>query len=138
MGCVVLTPSSKVIVEKLTEADMTISILSNPMFQALCLLIALDYVTGIAVAYSKKELDSSKGFNGLFVKFALISVVIVANVFISLYGEVSPLVMSAIFAFFVANEGLSVLEHAALLGVPIPKQLKLAMAKLKEEVNDAA
>lgn len=100
------------------------------LFEALLIVIALDYVTGVTAAFTTGELSSKKGLNGLLKKFCMLLVVILATV-VDLIMYTGELLRSGVIAFFIANEGLSILENSAVLGVPIPDRLKEALEVVK-------
>lgn len=100
----------------------------------LCLIVAiiLDYISGIIKAYSTKTLSSSIGFRGILKKIGVLVLVMLAVVVDRITvnnGSIRTLVIY----YFVANEGLSVLENLAQAGIPIPKKLKEALKIIKKE-----
>lgn len=100
----------------------------------LCLIVAiiLDYISGIIKAYSTKSLSSSIGFRGILKKIGVLVLVMLAVVIDRITvnnGSIRTLVIY----YFVANEGLSVLENLAQAGIPIPKKLKEALKIIKKE-----
>lgn len=100
----------------------------------LCLIVAisLDYISGIIKAYSTKSLSSRIGFRGLLKKIGVLVLVMLAVVIDRITinnGGIRTLVIY----YFVANDGLSVLENLAQAGLPIPKKLKDALKVIKKE-----
>ena len=108
----------------------------------LCSFMAIDYVTGFIVAgvfhKSKKSdsggLKSHEGWKGLCKKGMILLLVVVANLLDKQIG--ASYVRDAVCIFFIANEGVSILENAALMGLPIPKWLSQALDVLQEKVNN--
>lgn len=106
---------------------------------ALIICMAVDYITGIIVALvfhrSPKSdgggLDSSVGFKGLFRKFAVLLIVLVANQMDVLIG--TTYIRDAVVIGFCANEIISLLENAGLMGIPIPNVLLRAIDVLKNK-----
>lgn len=98
-----------------------------------CLLIAiaLDYISGIMKAYSTKTLSSKIGFKGILKKLGILVLVMVAVLVDKATGE-SGAIRTLVIYYFVANEGLSIIENIAAAGIPIPKFLKKALQVLKE------
>lgn len=99
-----------------------------------CLLIAIviDYISGLIKAYTTKTLSSTIGFKGILKKVGVLLIVMVAVIMdrVTLNnGGIRTLVIY----YFVANEGLSVLENLAVAGLPIPKKLRDALKALKKE-----
>lgn len=104
---------------------------------ALIIFMAIDYITGIMVAVSTKTLNSSVGFSGLAKKVFILFLVIVANVLdVHIMGG-SGFVRGIVIAFYLANEGISILENAGKLGVPYPYKIKEILEQLKEEKQNA-
>ncbi len=114
---------------------------------ALIIFMALDYVTGIMCAVLDKTLSSRVGFRGIFKKALILIMVGIANVVdVHVVGTGSAL-RGAVICFYLSNEGLSLLENAAYIGLPIPEKLKDILAQLhhrdkkeeagtKEETNE--
>lgn len=97
---------------------------------ALLVFVVLDYITGVMCAIAEKKLSSEVGFKGLFRKvliFALIGIGHVVDV--NVIGTGGAL-RSAVICFYLSNEGLSLLENAAHLGLPVPDKLKDILAQL--------
>ena len=105
---------------------------------ALIVFMALDYITGLMCAIVDKKLSSAVGFKGICKKVLILMLVGVANVVdIHIVGTGSAL-RSAVICFYLSNEGLSLLENAAHIGLPIPDKMKDVLAQLhgREEKND--
>lgn len=101
----------------------------------LAVLITVDYITGLMKAYKDKNLASDVGFNGLIKKAAIFLVVILAHQLdLAIQGD-SPVFRTMTCYFYMANEGISVTENIALLGVPLPGGITDALKKLKENNN---
>lgn len=99
---------------------------------ALLVFMAIDYLSGIMVACKQHALSSEVGFNGLAKKMFVLLLVIVGNV-LDVYVLGGGAVMrSAVIVFYLANEGLSILENAGNLGVPYPDKLRAVLAQLKD------
>lgn len=100
----------------------------------ICLIvaIAIDYISGVMKAFVKKELSSKIGLYGLLKKVGVLLVVMLAVVVDRVTGE-TGMIRSLVIYYFVANEGLSVLENLGQTGVPIPISIKKALKALKKE-----
>jgi len=95
----------------------------------LCMTV-LDYVTGVLNAYMQKKLSSNVGFKGI-VKKVMIYIVVVCSVLLNrLLGGELPL-REIVITFFIANEGLSLLENVSPY-MPVPESLKKALLQLRE------
>lgn len=102
-----------------------------------CLLIAivLDYISGLAKAFVTKNVSSKIGFRGL-VKKILVLIIVMLAVIVDRVTLDSGSIRTLVIYYFVANEGLSVLENLAQAGLPIPKSIKNALKVLKDMGND--
>ena len=93
-------------------------------YGALIAFAAIDYLTGLFAAAVRKELSSDVGFHGIAKKLTIFCLVGVANVLdTQLLGQGAALRLAVIF-FYLANEGLSIMENAAEIGLPVPGKLK--------------
>lgn len=102
------------------------------MITALITLIILDYITGIIAAVAEKKLSSEVGARGIAKKMIMLLVVAVANIADrDIIGEGNVL-RSVTAMFYIANEGISLLENGARLGVPMPKKLIDVLAQIKK------
>ena len=99
-----------------------------------CLLwaIIIDYISGLIKAYCTKTLDSKIGFKGLLKKVGILCIVCIAVIVDRITGE-SGAIRTVVIYYFVANEGLSVVENLAIAGLPIPDTIKRALKALKKE-----
>lgn len=102
-----------------------------------CLIVAiiLDYISGIIKAYVNKDLSSKIGFKGLLKKVGVLVIVMLAVLVDRITGETGA-IRTLVIYYFVANEGLSILENLALAGVPIPESIKNALKILKDLGNN--
>lgn len=104
--------------------------------KSLVIVLTIDYITGVMSAYYNKKLDSKVGLKGIIKKFSYLLVVTLAFVLDELTGK-HGLIKDVVIYFFIANDGLSILENVAKMNVPIPKKLKDALLQLKEsDLND--
>lgn len=100
--------------------------------QCLLIAIALDYVSGIIKAYVSQTLSSRIGFRGIIKKVGLLAIVALGVVIDRLTGN-SGDIRTLIIYYFVANEGLSIIENLASAGVPIPAIIAKALKILKDK-----
>ena len=113
------------------------------LIYTLLAFVILDYVTGIMCAVVDKRLSSQIGFKGLFKKVLIFALVGVAHLLdVQILGAVGVLRTAVIF-FYLSNEGVSLIENAAHLGLPIPAKLKAVLEPLhdraeKEEDHEQA
>jgi len=105
------------------------------LLYALIAFVVVDYITGVLRAIVEKNLSSRIGARGIVKKVAIFLIVGVANVTdIYLLGNGSALRTAVIF-FYCSNEGISLLENATALGLPIPEKLKQILSQLRERGN---
>ena len=100
--------------------------------QSLLIVIVIDYLTGIASAIYNKELSSKIGFKGIIKKFSYLLVVALSVVIDNLLGQ-SGLIRSLVIYFFVANDGLSILENMAEMNIKLPQKLIDALEQIKKK-----
>lgn len=105
------------------------------LFTALIVFMILDYITGIFVGISQKRLDSEIGFKGILKKLTMLIVVALGHVLDAYVLGGACCKMIAV-GFYLANEGLSILENTAKLGVKYPKKLLEVLKQLKEDDDD--
>nr|DAV16678.1 MAG TPA: holin [Bacteriophage sp.] len=105
---------------------------------ALIVLMTLDYVSGVMCAIIDKKLSSAVGFKGICKKVFILMLVGVAHIIdLHVVGTGSAL-RGAVICFYISNEGLSLLENAAHIGLPIPDKLRDILSQLhdKERTTD--
>ena len=108
----------------------------DSLMAVLLIFIAIDLLSGFIKAWVNKEFKSSKFYIGGVKKVGILLVVAVATQLDTLMvGETVIFRVTAI-TYYIANEGFSILENWGALGLPLPKQLKDALAKLKEGGDD--
>ena len=98
---------------------------------ALVTFMAIDYITGLMSAYSLNELDSKIGFKGIFKKVMELLIVALAVVLDRVMGHDGMIIRSAVCFFYIANEGLSILENTAKLGVSYPDVVLNALKQIR-------
>ena len=102
---------------------------------ALVLFAAADYITGVMCAISDKKLSSEVGFRGICRKVLIVMLVGIANILdVQVIGNGSVLRTAVIF-FYISNEGVSLIENAAHLGLPIPEKLKAVLEQLHDRAE---
>ena len=100
--------------------------------QSLLIVMVVDYLTGIASAIYNKELSSKIGFKGILKKFSYLCVVALSVVIDNLTGQ-SGLIRTLVIYFFVANDGLSIIENMAEMNVKLPQKLIDALEQIKKK-----
>ena len=110
------------------------------MMTALIIFMVIDYITGLMCAVADRKLSSAVGFKGICKKVLIILLVGVAHIVdLHVVGTGSAL-RSAVVCFYLSNEGVSLLENTAHLGLPIPEKLKDILSQLhgREEMKEDA
>ncbi len=100
---------------------------------ALVAFVVIDYITGVMVAVLEKKLSSDIGFKGIFRKVLIFMLVGIGHIIDCYIIEKGGAIRTAVIFFYLSNEGLSILENAALVGLPIPEKLKGILLELKED-----
>lgn len=105
------------------------------LLYALITFMILDYLSGVIVAIAHKELSSEVGFKGIAKKVLIMALVAVGHILDMHILGGGAVCRSAVIGFYLANEGISILENAAKLGLPLPKKLVAVLKQLKKD-ND--
>jgi len=136
ISCLCYTKSMKEVLQSVLAVISTwlIYLLGGLDIAMTCLLIAiiLDYVSGMLKAFITKQVSSKIGFKGILKKVSILLVVMLAVLIDRVTGETGA-IRTLVVYYFVANEGLSVLENLGQAGVPIPQSIKKALKALKKE-----
>ena len=108
------------------------------LLYALLAFIVIDYITGVMCAVVTRDLSSEIGFHGICRKVLIFLLVGIANIVdMQLIGNGSVLRTAVIF-FYISNEGLSIVENAAVLGLPIPNELRNVLKQIRGKGGKAA
>lgn len=99
---------------------------------ALVLFAVADYITGVMCAVADKKLSSEVGFKGICRKVIIFMLVGVAHVIDVNVIATGSVLRTAVIFFYLSNEGVSLLENAAHLGLPIPEKLKIVLEQLHD------
>jgi toxin secretion/phage lysis holin len=103
------------------------------LLYALVAFVVLDYITGLMVAILDKKLSSSIGFKGIFKKVLIFIFVGIGHIIDFYILQNGSAVRTAVIFFYLSNEGLSIVENAAKIGLPVPESLKKVFIELKKE-----
>ena len=102
------------------------------LLYALLAFVVIDYITGVMCAVNDHTLSSEVGFRGICRKVLVFLLVGIANVLdVQVIGTGSVLRTAVIF-FYISNEGVSLLENAAQLGLPVPEKIKVVLEQLHD------
>lgn len=105
------------------------------LLYALVAFMIIDYVSGVIVAVFRRELSSEVGFKGIAKKVLIMGLVAVGHILDTHILGGGAVCRSAVIGFYIANEGISILENSAKLGLPLPKKLIAVLKQLKDD-ND--
>jgi len=98
---------------------------------ALVAFVVIDYITGIMAAIIEKRISSEVGFRGIFKKVLIFSLVAVGQIIDSKLIQNGSAIRTAVIFFYLSNEGISILENTAKIGLPIPERLR----EVLEQIN---
>ena len=105
------------------------------LIMALLAFVVIDYITGVMCAIADKKLSSAVGFKGICRKVLIFLLVGIANILdVQVIGTGSALRTAVIF-FYISNEGVSLLENAAYLGLPVPEKIKIVLEQLHDRAE---
>lgn len=103
------------------------------LFWALIAFMAMDYVSGVIIAVVNRRLSSETGFKGLAKKLFILCFVAMGHIIDAYIIGGSSVAMTAVMLFYTANEGISLLENASLLGLPVPSKIKNVLQQIKRK-----
>lgn len=106
----------------------------DTMMVTLLLFMCADYISGILCGISNKELSSEVGFKGIAKKIMILLLVGATN----LLGQATGIegLRYIVISFYLANEGISIIENASILGLPVPQKIKDVLERLKNTSNE--
>lgn len=99
---------------------------------ALVAFVIIDYVTGVMCAILEKKLSSDVGGKGIFKKVVIFSLVTIGHIIDTRIMGEGGVVRTAVIFFYLSNEGISILENASRIGLPVPGKLKDILEQLNE------
>lgn len=103
----------------------------------LIVFTAIDYITGVLSAVSDKKLSSEIGFKGIVRKITIFLMVAVANIIDVHIIKAGSILRMAVILFYISNEGISILENAAVIGLPVPERIRDILEQIKTNGDDA-
>ena len=106
------------------------------LIYALIAFVVVDYITGFMCAIIDKRLSSEMGFKGICKKMLIFILVGLANILDTQVIGTGCVLRTAVIFFYISNEGVSLLENAAHLGLPIPSKLKDILKQLHDRAED--
>ena len=106
------------------------------LLYALIAFVVIDYITGVMCAIINKQLSSEVGFKGIFRKVLIFLLVGIANIIDVQVIGTGAVLRTAVIFFYISNEGVSLLENAGHLGLPIPEKIKTVLEQLHDRVEN--
>lgn len=104
---------------------------------ALIVFVVVDYITGVLAAIIQKKVSSEIGFKGICKKVLIFCLVGLAHILDTQVIKIGSVLRTAVIFFYISNEGISVVENAARIGLPVPQKLIDVLEQLKEDkTND--
>lgn len=107
----------------------------DTVLYALVTLMVIDYITGVIKAVYTKQMSSETGFKGILKKITILAVVALANVIQALIGTHTA-IREIVIMFYIANEGISILENAAEILPNMPEELKNILLQIRDNNTD--
>lgn len=99
---------------------------------ALIAFVVIDYITGVMLAIIKRKVSSAIGFKGIFKKIMVFLMVAIGHTIDAYLIKNGGAIRTAVIFFYISNEGISILENSANIGLPIPEKLKEILVQLKD------
>ena len=106
------------------------------LLYALIAFVVIDYITGVMCAIINRELSSAVGFKGIFRKVLIFLLVGIANIIDVQVIGTGAVLRTAVIFFYISNEGVSLLENAGHLGLPIPEKVKTVLEQLHDRAEN--
>lgn len=106
------------------------------LLYALIAFVVIDYITGVMCAIINRELSSAVGFKGIFRKVLIFLFVGIANIIDVQVIGTGAVLRTAVIFFYISNEGVSLLENAGHLGLPIPEKIKTVLEQLHDRAEN--
>ena len=105
------------------------------LLYALIAFVVIDYITGVMCAIIDRKLSSAVGFKGIFRKVLIFLLVGIANIIDVQVIGTGAVLRTAVIFFYISNEGVSLLENAVHLGLPIPEKIKTVLEQLHDRAE---
>lgn len=105
------------------------------LLYALLAFVVIDYITGVMCAVNDHTLSSEVGFRGICRKVLIFMLVGIANILDADVVGTGSVLRTAVIFFYISNEGVSLLENAAHLGLPVPEKIKMVLEQLHDRAK---
>lgn len=107
----------------------------SPLLYVLCAFMIIDYISGVMIAIVSKGLSSAIGARGIFKKILILAFVGISHVIDAYVIGSGQTFQTAIIFFYLSNEGISIVENATTLGLPVPAKLKNLLKQIDDPEN---
>ena len=107
------------------------------LLYALVVFAVTDYITGVMCAVADKSLSSAVGFKGIYRKVLIFILVGIGHILDLYVVKTGSVIRTAVIFFYLSNEGVSMLENAAHLGLPIPEKLREVLEQLHDRETES-
>jgi toxin secretion/phage lysis holin len=105
----------------------------DSLIYALIAFVSIDYITGVLLAFQEKKISSEIGFKGIAKKIMIFVLIAVGNIIDHYVIKSGSTLRTMLIMFYLSNEGISIIENAGSMGVPLPQKLKDAIKELQEK-----
>jgi toxin secretion/phage lysis holin len=105
----------------------------DSLIYALIAFVSIDYITGVLLAFQEKKISSEIGFKGIAKKIMIFVLISVGNIIDHYVIKSGSTLRTMLIMFYLSNEGISIIENAGSMGVPLPQKLKDAIKELQEK-----
>ena len=106
---------------------------SDGLLYTLIAFVAVDYITGVMCAVADKKLSSQVGFKGICRKVLIFALVGIGHILDTQVIGAGSVLRTAVIFFYLSNEGVSLIENTAHLGLPIPEKIKEVLSQLHDK-----
>lgn len=106
---------------------------SDGLLYTLIAFVAVDYITGVMCAVADKKLSSQVGFKGICRKVLIFALVGIGHVLDTQVIGAGSVLRTAVIFFYLSNEGVSLIENTAHLGLPVPEKIKEVLSQLHDK-----
>ena len=103
---------------------------------ALLVFVVVDYLTGIMAGYIQKKLSSEVGFKGIARKVVIFLLVGIGHILDAQVIQTGSVLRTAVIFFYLSNEGISIVENAAIIGLPVPQKLKDVLEQIRDKEDE--
>jgi toxin secretion/phage lysis holin len=108
----------------------------DSLIYAVIAFVAIDYITGVLVAIQNKKVSSEIGFKGISKKVMIFLLIAIGNIIDKYIITTGSTLRTMLIMFYLSNEGISIIENAGNIGLPLPQKLKDVIQQFSSDKND--